>query len=189
MTIKDLLGCYVETLGKDIVRIHIKKSTGNNELVFRDYVENLDEAFEDLEVIRWFAVPVRDVHTDTEIDIFVRDKDYKALDIKEDELEVGDITLHDSDLHKPVDIEFISPYQGFARGLTDFDGSISFDVKPRNSKELLKALGIKEDPTPLTKSINLVDSLKEVPLDVLSKYGAIARYISIINYLKDRGTL
>ena len=135
MTVKDLLGCYVETMNKDTVRIYVSRRAGNNELVYQDHICDLKEEFGSLEVFHWFATLLKNEIADTEITIFVKEADYKRLNYKEEGIVFGD---------------------------------------------------------EWAKNINLVDSLRgvqEVPFDVLNKYGTLAKYISIINYLKDRGTL
>jgi len=90
MTIKDLLGCYVETMCRDTVRIYVVRRIGNNELVYQDHICDLKEEYEDLEVFHWFASPIRNEETDTEITIFVKEDDYKALNIEEEDVLFGD---------------------------------------------------------------------------------------------------
>ena len=90
MTIKDLLGCYVETMHKDTVRIYVCKRVGNNELVYQDHICNLKEEYEDLEVFHWFASALKNEETDTEITIFVKEDDYKALNIEKEDVLFGD---------------------------------------------------------------------------------------------------
>lgn len=90
MTVGELLESYVETMNRDTVRIYVTTKYGTNELVYQDHIFDLKEEVKSLKVKSWFATPLKGEDTDTEITIFVDRKDFKNLNLQEEELQFGD---------------------------------------------------------------------------------------------------